>query len=135
VNTALDGYRQVAKSKSLAFSHSPKECQTIRSQQIYHINDLFSVISMLDIVIYETACGGFALATWKISVVRTFLSLLCCQGCQMVYFHTENPYLGKLWIALEWNMLVYFISIWNILRPFGIFCAHLEYFTPIWYIL
>jgi hypothetical protein len=27
------------------------------------------------------------------------------------------------------------MAIWNILRPFGVFCGHLEYFTAIWYIL
>jgi hypothetical protein len=32
-------------------------------------------------------------------------------------------------------MLVYFIAIWYILWPFGIFCGHLVYFVAIWYIL
>jgi hypothetical protein len=41
------------------------------------------------------------------------------QGCQMVYFQTENPNLGKFWRALEWKMLAYFLTIWNILWPFG----------------
>jgi hypothetical protein len=27
---------------------------------------------------------------------------------------------GKFWTALEWKMLVHFMTIWNILRPFGI---------------
>jgi hypothetical protein len=31
--------------------------------------------------------------------------------------------------------LVYFIAIWYILCPFGIFCVHLVYFVSIWYIL
>jgi hypothetical protein len=31
-------------------------------------------------------------------------------------------------------MSVYFIDIWSILRPFGIFCGHLVYFIVIWYI-
>jgi hypothetical protein len=48
-----------------------------------------------------------------------------CQGCQMVYFKTKNPYLGKFWKALDWKLLVYYILIWNILRPLGIFCGHL----------
>jgi hypothetical protein len=38
----------------------------------------------------------------------------------MVYFRTKNPNLGKFWMALEWKMFVYFMVIWNILRPFGI---------------
>jgi hypothetical protein len=42
------------------------------------------------------------------------------QGYRMVYFQTKNPNLGKLWRAIEWAMLVYFMVIWNILRPFGV---------------
>jgi hypothetical protein len=42
------------------------------------------------------------------------------QGCQIVFFQTKNPNLGKFWRALEWKGLVY---------------GHTEYFTAIWYIL
>jgi hypothetical protein len=35
------------------------------------------------------------------------------QGCQMVYFNTKNPNLGIFWRALEWKMLVYFMTIVN----------------------
>jgi hypothetical protein len=38
---------------------------------------------------------------------------------------TKNLNLGKFWTALEWKMLLYFMVIWNILRPFGIFYGHL----------
>jgi hypothetical protein len=47
---------------------------------------------------------------------------MCCvlyQGCQMVYFQTKNPTLGKIWRALEWNVS-YFMTFRNILLPFGI---------------
>jgi hypothetical protein len=47
------------------------------------------------------------------------------QGCQMVYFQTENTNLGKFWRALEWKMLVYFMAPCNILQ-------HLVYFMAIW---
>jgi hypothetical protein len=47
------------------------------------------------------------------------------QGCQMVFFKTKNPNLGKFWRALEWKKLVNYMAIWNILRPFGIFDGHL----------
>jgi hypothetical protein len=47
------------------------------------------------------------------------------KGCQMVYFRTKNPNLGKFWRTLEWKMLVYFMVFWNILRTLGIFYAHL----------
>jgi hypothetical protein len=56
------------------------------------------------------------------------------QGCQMVYFQTKNPHLGKFWRAFKWKKLEYSMTIWNILRPFGIFYGHLVYFVSIWYI-
>jgi hypothetical protein len=31
----------------------------------------------------------------------------------------KNRNLGKFWRALEWKVLVYIMTIWNILRPFG----------------
>jgi hypothetical protein len=31
--------------------------------------------------------------------------------------------------------LVYFMAIGNILWPFGIFCGHLVYFSPFWYVV
>jgi hypothetical protein len=51
------------------------------------------------------------------------------QGRQMVCFQPKNPNLGKLW-----RILVYFITIWSILRPFKIFYGHSVYFVVIWYI-
>jgi hypothetical protein len=50
------------------------------------------------------------------------------QGCQMAYFRTKNPNLGKL-------LRVYFMAIWSILWPSGLFYDHLVYFVAIWYIL
>jgi hypothetical protein len=47
------------------------------------------------------------------------------QGCQMVYFQTKNPNLGKLWRVLQWKMLLYFMSIWYILLQIGIFYGDL----------
>jgi hypothetical protein len=55
------------------------------------------------------------------------------QGCQMVYFQTKNPSLGKFLRAIDWKMLIYFKDIWNILWTFGIYydpsvhkyCTHL----------
>jgi hypothetical protein len=41
------------------------------------------------------------------------------QGCQMVYFQTKSPNLSIFWRALECKMLLNFITIWNILQPFG----------------
>jgi hypothetical protein len=55
------------------------------------------------------------------------------QGCQMVYFQTKNPDLGKFKRTLDWKMLIYFMVIWNILETFGIFYDHLVHFLLIWY--
>jgi hypothetical protein len=61
----------------------------------------------------------------------------------MVYFQTPNPNLGKFWRASEWKLLVYFMTICNILRPFGIIYGRLVYvhnlgsfgiFFLIWYV-
>jgi hypothetical protein len=58
------------------------------------------------------------------------------QGCQIVYFQTKNPKLGKFWRVLQWNMLVYFMTIWAMFRPFGLFMTlWYMYFVIIWYIL
>jgi hypothetical protein len=60
----------------------------------------------------------------------------------MAYFLTENPELGKFWRVLHCKLLVYYMSIWSILRPLDIFSGHLVYFMvilvyfgAIWYIL
>jgi hypothetical protein len=37
------------------------------------------------------------------------------------YCRTKNRNLCLFWRALEWKMLVYFMTIWNNSRPFGIF--------------
>jgi hypothetical protein len=46
-------------------------------------------------------------------------------GCQMVCFLAQNPNLDIFWSALERKMLVYFMAIWNILRPLGIIYGRL----------
>jgi hypothetical protein len=56
------------------------------------------------------------------------------QGCQMVCFQTKNPNLDKFWRVLLWKILVYFITIWYILRPLERFYGRLVYFVVIWYI-
>jgi hypothetical protein len=44
------------------------------------------------------------------------------QGCQMAYFQTENPYLGKFW----WGLAVEDVGI-CILWPLGQFSGHWVY--------
>jgi hypothetical protein len=48
-----------------------------------------------------------------------------------MYIQTKNPNFGKFWRVLEWKIWVDFMTIWNILRPFGIVCG---YFFPFWYV-
>jgi hypothetical protein len=54
------------------------------------------------------------------------------QGCQMVYFQTKNPNLGKFWSVLQWKMSAHFMAIRSILPRFGIFYGHFIYFVVIW---
>jgi hypothetical protein len=56
------------------------------------------------------------------------------QGCQMVYFQTSNPNLGKFWRALDWKVLIYFMVMWNISWTFGIFYDNQVHLVFIWYI-
>jgi hypothetical protein len=37
----------------------------------------------------------------------------------MVYLHTKNTNLDMLWLAVGWEMLVYFVVIWYIFHRFG----------------
>jgi hypothetical protein len=58
------------------------------------------------------------------------------QVCQMGYFQTKNPNLGKFLegLAMEdygifYGHLVYFMDTWSILQPFGIFYGHSAHFV------
>jgi hypothetical protein len=53
----------------------------------------------------------------------------------MVYYQTKNPNFGKFWGVFQWEMMVYFMVIWSILQPFGIFYCHLVYIFPFWYVV
>jgi hypothetical protein len=67
------------------------------------------------------------------------LQVIPVQGCQMIYFQTNNYNLGKFWRALQWKMLVYFMDIWSILLyiiwytlwQFGIFYGYWFYIIPV----
>jgi hypothetical protein len=57
----------------------------------------------------------------------------------MVHFHTKQPNFGIVREASEFDIsgilcghLVYLVSIWYVLWPFGIFCG--PYCVVIWYI-
>jgi hypothetical protein len=55
-------------------------------------------------------------------------------GCQMVYFQTKNPNLGKFCNVLQRKMLVFLRPFCLIIRPNGMLYGHLEHFVVIWYI-
>jgi hypothetical protein len=65
------------------------------------------------------------------------------QGCQMVYFQTKNPNVGKFWsvlgrlenVGIFYGHLEYFVNIWDMVSQLGTFCVHLVYCVFIWYIL
>jgi hypothetical protein len=50
-------------------------------------------------------------------------------ACQMVYFQTKNPNLGKFWRALDLQKCIHFTDIWDLLRSLGTFCVHLVHFS------
>jgi hypothetical protein len=56
------------------------------------------------------------------------------QGCQMVYFQTKNPNMGKFLRASDWKMFINFTSICNILRTFWVFYDHLVHIVFLWHI-
>jgi hypothetical protein len=49
-------------------------------------------------------------------------------------FKNQKNNLGKFWRFLQQKIMVYFMAIWYILWPFGIFYGHLVYFMVICYI-
>jgi hypothetical protein len=42
----------------------------------------------------------------------------------MAYFQPKNPNLVTFWRVLQWKMLVYFMAIWSILQPLGMYIFH-----------
>jgi hypothetical protein len=60
------------------------------------------------------------------------------QGCQMVYIFSNQKYqFGKILEGLRMSNVgtyVYFVPIWNILRPFGILLWSFGHFVVILYI-
>jgi hypothetical protein len=54
-----------------------------------------------------------------------FQGVLLWPGLPDGLFSYKNTNLGIFWRVLRWQMLVYFMTIWYILWPFGIVCVHL----------
>jgi hypothetical protein len=49
-------------------------------------------------------------------------------------FQTKTRDLGKFWRGLNWKIMVFYMVIWYILSPFGIFNGYKVYVMAIWYI-
>jgi hypothetical protein len=57
-------------------------------------------------------------------------------GCQMVWFPTKNPNLGKFWRVLHWKMMVCFMDttvFCYILWTFDTVRGNLVYFSLFWF--
>jgi hypothetical protein len=82
--------------------------------------------------------SGYSICLWSWVRIGKILFFIYLQGWQMVCFQTKHPNLGKFWRVLLWKILVYFMTIWSILRPLEIFMAFgyilLEFgiFFPFW---
>jgi hypothetical protein len=50
-----------------------------------------------------------------------------------LFSNQKKTILGKFWRALEWNMLIHFTAIWNIIQTFGLFYDHLVQFVLIFF--
>jgi hypothetical protein len=79
----------------------------------------------------KLAALPYTLARFDLSthILKVCLASSRGQGCQMVYFQTKNPKMGKFCRVLPWKMLVYFMAFLNILRQFGIFVGHFDIFS------
>jgi hypothetical protein len=65
------------------------------------------------------------------TAVRQQFSDTLNRVARWVIFIPKDPNLGKFWSALEMKILVYFMTIWNILLSFGIVYGCLVYFVAI----
>jgi hypothetical protein len=71
----------------------------------------------------------FGFLVWKQTIWQPWsFRRALTQGGQMVNFQTKKPNLAKFWRVLEWKLYLYmyFMVIWNPLRPFGKFYSRLE---------
>jgi hypothetical protein len=67
------------------------------------------------LVVGKKQLGEFFYHVANCKTCFTLLTVSMGQGCQMVYFQTQNPNFGKFWRALEWKRLVNSSAIRNIL--------------------
>jgi hypothetical protein len=105
-------------------------------KQTFIIANMFLATTLLGPILYQVTALRLESKLWSqkyFGVLYQEKSGSPGQGCQMVCFQTKNPSLGKFCRVLLWKILVYFMTIWSVLWPFGIFCGTLVYFSPFWY--
>jgi hypothetical protein len=87
------------------------------------------------LIYYQNETRSFQIAFLRFCIwIRSSISK---QWCQMAYFQTKNPNLGKFWKVLQWNLygyFVYFSAKLYILWPNCIFYGHLVHFVVIGYL-
>jgi hypothetical protein len=108
------------------YSEKSEKCMTSKAQLKKGISNLCSALGLCTCT--EVAPFGREVESslFHFLVLTNFiLEGVCKQGCKMVYFQTQNPNFGNFFSVLQWKVLVYFMAIWSILRPFDIFCDHL----------
>jgi hypothetical protein len=100
----------------------------VKRKRFFSLCCLPSLRHPVNILIELTSCVCFLFRRneqqydHNMNITTNTIITLLHQGCQTVYFLTN---LGNFWRTLEWKMLVYFMPIRNILRPFGIFYGHI----------
>jgi hypothetical protein len=97
--------------------------------QTFHVENSTNLVTLPSVQISIYLPRRILHHSFSLKKVRSCLP----QGCQMVYFQTKNPNLGKFCSTLKWKMLVYFMTVWNILRPFDIMYGPLVQFVVIGY--
>jgi hypothetical protein len=89
----------------------------------------------------EAACLGACFAVETMAAAEDKHWKGSQQGCQMAYFLTKNPDLGKFYegLAMEgagifYVHFVHFMAIWSIVWPIGLFKVNWYIFSPFWYV-
>jgi hypothetical protein len=97
-----------------------------------HVVESMLLLGCLALLVFIGLPDGTYIFKQKILIWVNFEGY-CNARCWYTYFITIWYILRPFGIV--YGHLVYFMTIWYILRPFGIFCGHFVYFVTIWYML
>jgi hypothetical protein len=88
------------------------DLETPKIMRTYPVTDTLFISEQIPFQLQKLKLAGPALTT---------IGSRSYQGCQMVYFQTKNPNLGKRFRVLQWKRLAYvFYGHLVYLRTFGI---------------